>query len=255
MIRPRAVSLLVVWFAVCLAACGRAPNGRKLTIAAASDLNFALAEVATTFRAAHPEIELAVNYGSSGSFYAQIENRAPFDLFLSADVEYPRKLAAAGFGKADSIFTYGIGRIVVWVPAGSKLDPAEALGSPEVKHLAIANPRHAPYGRAAEAALSSLGVYHAMSSRLVLGENISQTLQFVQSGAADAGVVALSLALAPAARAAGRYWEIPVSAYPRMEQGGIILKDSEAARAFRAFLLSSDGRRILKQFGFYVPGE
>ena len=238
-----------------LVACAPGPQAKKLTIAAASDLNFALAEVAKEFRIAHPEIELAVNYGSSGSFYAQIQNRAPFDLFLSADVEYPRKLAAAGLGRADSLFTYGIGRIVVWVPASSALDPANALRSPALRHLAIANPQHAPYGRAAEAALRALGVYENVAGKLVLGENISQTLQFAQTGAADAGIVALSLALAPTARAAGRYWEIPADTYPRMEQGGIILKDSEGARAFRGFLISAEGRRVLKQFGFGVPGE
>ena len=123
-----------------------------------------------------------------------------------------------------------------------------------MRHFAIANPQHAPYGRAAEAALRSLGVYDGLRPKLVLGENISQTLQFVESGAADAGIVALSLALAPAARAAGRYWEIPPDSYPRMEQGGIILKDSEAARQFRAYLLSGDGRRILQQFGFVAGG-
>ena len=112
---------------------------------------------------------------------------------------------------------------------------------PALKHVAIANPQHAPYGRAAQAALRSLGVYQSVEPKLVLGENIAQTLQFVESGAADAGIVALSLALAPPVRARGRYWEIPLDAYPRMEQGGIILKDSKAARDFRDFLLS--GRR------------
>ena len=124
-----------------------------------------------------------------------------------------------------------------------------------MKHVAIANPQHAPYGRAAQAALRTLGLYQSVEPKLVLGENIAQTLQFVESGAADVGIVALSLALAPAVRARGRYWEIPLDAYPRMEQGGIILKDSKAARDFRAFLLSADGRRILKQYGFFVPGE
>jgi molybdate transport system substrate-binding protein len=144
---------------------------------------------------------------------------------------------------------------VVWVPAGSPLDPATALRDPSLKHLAIANPQHAPYGRAAQAALRSLGLYASVQPKLVLGENIAQTLQFVESGAADAGIVAMSLALAPPVRARGRYWEIPPDAYPRMEQGGIILKDSGAARDFRGFLLSADGRRILRQYGFLVPGE
>jgi molybdate transport system substrate-binding protein len=236
-------------------ACAPHPTSQKVTIAAAADLNFALPEIARQFHAAHPVIELDVAYGSSGNFFAQIGNRAPFDVFLSADVEYPRRLAAAGIGAGNSLFTYAVGRLVVWVPAASRFDPATALRDPDVKHVAIANPQHAPYGRAAQAALRTLGLYQSVEPKLVLGENIAQTLQFVESGAADAGIVALSLALAPPVRARGRYWEIPLDAYPRLEQGGILLKDSNAARDFRVFLLSADGRRILKQYGFFVPGE
>ncbi len=237
------------------AACALHPPAQKLSVAAATDLNFALPEIARQFRASHPAVELDIAYGSSGNFFAQIGNRAPFDIFLSADVEYPRKLASAGLGAGNSVFTYAVGRIVVWVPAASPLDPATALRDPSVKHLAIANPQHAPYGRAAQAALRTLGLYQSVEPKLVLGENIAQTLQFVESGAADAGIVALSLALAPPMHDRGRYWEIPLDAYPRMEQGGIILKDSKAARDFCAFLLSDGGRRILKQYGFFVSGE
>jgi len=246
---------LVLCIALLGVACGGRRENRKITVAAAADLNFAMEEVSKEFRAAHPDVELQVAYGSSGNYFAQIQSGAPFDLFLSADVEYPRKLAALGIGAKDSIFTYAVGRLVVWVPANSRLDPATALRDPSVKLIAIANPKHAPYGRAAEAALRSMGVWDTVQSRLVLGENIAQTLQFVQSGAADAGVVALSLALAPAMQGQGRYWEIPLDSYPRMEQGGIILKDSAGARELRAFLLSEVGRRILKRYGFYLPNE
>ena len=246
---------LVLCIALLGVACGGRRENRKITVAAAADLNFAMEEVSKEFRAAHPDVELQVAYGSSGNYFAQIQSGAPFDVFLSADVEYPRKLAALGIGAKDSIFTYAVGRLVVWVPANSRLDPATALRDPSVKLIAIANPKHAPYGRAAEAALRSMGVWDTVQSRLVLGENIAQTLQFVQSGAADAGVVALSLALAPAMQGQGRYWEIPLDSYPRMEQGGIILKDSAGARELRAFLLSEVGRRILKRYGFYLPNE
>ena len=237
------------------AACGARREPRKLTVAAAADLNFAMEEVSREFRAGHPDLDLQVAYGSSGNYFAQIQSGAPFDVFLSADVEYPRKLAAAGIGAKDSIFTYAAGRLVVWVPANSRLDPATALHDPTLKLLAIANPQHAPYGRAAEAALGNMGVWDTVRSRLVLGENVAQTLQFVQSGAAEAGVVALSLALAPAMQGQGRYWEIPLDSYPRIDQGGMILKDSADARELRAFLLSGDGRRILKRYGFYLPNE
>ena len=226
-----------------------------MTVAAAADLNFVLPEIARQLRAASPAVDLEIAYGSSGNFFAQIGNGAPFDVFLSADVTYPRKLASARPGAGNSVFTYAVGRLVVWVPAGSPLDPATALREPSVKHLAIANPQHAPYGRAAQAALRSLGLQERVEPKLVLGENVAQALQFVESGAADAGIVALSLAVAPPLRTRGRYWEIPMDAYPPLEQGGIILKDSQAARDFRAFLLSENGRRILKQYGFVVPGE
>ena len=249
-----ALSHLLV-LALFSAACAPHPPSQKLTIAAAADLNFALPEIARQFRAAAPAVELQIAYGSSGNFFAQIGNGAPFDLFLSADVAYPRQLAAAGLGAGNSVFTYAVGRLVVWVPAASPLDPATALRQSSVHHVAIANPQHAPYGRAAQAALRTLGLEESVRPKLVLGENIAQTLQFVESGAADVGIVALSLALAPPVRARGRYWEIPLDAYPRMDQGGVILKNSQAARDFRACLLSLSGRRILKQYGFFVPGE
>jgi len=237
------------------AACGHPAQPHKLSIAAAADLQFALAEAARQFHQQHPQTELAVDYGSSGNFYAQIRNGAPFDLFLSADIRYPRNLAHDGIVPANSVYVYAAGRIVVWVPASSKLDPATALRDPAVQRIAIANPQHAPYGRAAEAALRSMGIYDSVAKKLVLGENISQTMQFVQSGAADTGIVALSLAVAPNVRQQGRYWEVPVSAYPKIEQGGVILKDSPAAREFREWLLGSSGRSLLKQYGFSLPGE
>ena len=238
-----------------LAACGHRAPPRKLSIAAAADLQFALAEAARQFHQQYPQTSLAIDYGSSGNFYAQIRNGAPFDLFLSADVQYPRNLAHDGLVRADSVFVYAAGRIAVWVPASSKLDPATALRDPAVQRIAIANPQHAPYGRAAEAALRSMGLYESVAKKLVLGENISQTLQFVQSGAADVGIVALSLAVAPNVLGQGRYWEVPRESYPKMEQGGVILKDSRAAREFRNWLLAPSGRALLKQYGFFLPGE
>ena len=254
----RRLALLLTAFAVC-AASAPTVNAQKLTVAAAADLRFALDELAAQFRAAHPGVDLAITYGSSGNFFAQIQNGAPFDVFLSADADYPRRLIAAGLAGNDSLFLYGVGRIVVWVPAGSPLDPAalgiRLLDAPSVRHVAIANPQHAPYGRAAEAALRSLGVYDRVSPKLVLGENVAQAFEFVESGAAEAGIVALSLALAPAARGHGRYWEVPVDAYPKIEQGGVILARAPAGPAarFRAFLLSAEARRKLRQYGFAAP--
>jgi molybdate transport system substrate-binding protein len=254
----RWLALLAAAFAVCVAPAPAA-GAQKLTVAAAADLRFALDELVLQFRATHPAVDLAITYGSSGNFFAQIQNGAPFDVFLSADVDYPRRLVAASLASKDSLFLYGAGRIVVWVPAGSPLDPAalgiHALEAASVRHIAIANPQHAPYGRAAVAALRSLGVYDRVAPKLVLGENIAQAFEFVESGAAEVGIVALSLALAPAARTHGRYWEVPQDAYPKIEQGGVILSRAPAGPAaqFRAFLLSEEARRILKQYGFSVP--
>jgi molybdate transport system substrate-binding protein len=210
----------------------------------------------------NPDIKIAVTYGSSGNFYTQLSNKAPFDLFLSADIDYPRKLIDSGLAGKESEFVYAVGHLVVWVPNTSRLN-VETLGlravsDPSVKKLAIANPRHAPYGRAAEAALEKSGLHDVVKDRLVFGDNIAQTAQFVESGAADAGIIALSLALAPAMRYRGRYAMVPLDTYPRLEQGGVIMswaKDREAAQALLAFMTNSDGRAILKRYGFMMPGE
>ena len=236
-------------------ACSRKPAPQTLSIAAAADLQFALEDLARGFRAAHPSLDLRLAYGSSGNFFAQIRNQAPFHLFLSADVAYPRELVRQGIGARGSVFVYAIGRLAVWVPSASPLDPAAALQSSPLRRLAIANPQHAPYGRAAEAALRSLGAYDRLKDKLVLGENVAQTLEFAQSGAADAAIVALSLALAPPVRGQGRYWEIPAEAYPKIEQGGVIVKDSPAAREFRAWMLSPPGARVLQAYGFAPAGN
>ena len=232
---------------------------RPLSVAAAADLQFALPEVAAAFEKAHPDVDVAVTYGSSGAFYAQIRNGAPFDLFLSADESFPQKLVQEGLAVAGSSLRYSRGRLVLWVPRDSPI-PLERLGvtallDPRARKVAIANPRHAPYGQAAEAALAKLGLLDAVKPRLVYGENIAQTAQFVQSGAADIGILALSLAQAPALAGRGRSVEIPLDAYPPLEQGAVILshtRDPAPAWAFRNFLRSPEGVAILKRYGFLV---
>ncbi len=208
-----------------------------MRVAAASDLNAALSDVIARFGGAH-DVDVSVSYGSSGTFYAQLLNQAPFDLFLSADVTYPNQLAARGLTVPQSEFTYAIGRIAVWAPASSPLDlehdGLQALTSASVAHVAIANPEHAPYGRAAVAAMQAAGIYDRVRSKLVVGENVAQTMQFVQSGAADVGIVALSLALAPNVKGKGRLFEIPASTYPRLEQGGTIISRARPTSTRRA---------------------
>ena len=229
---------------------------RSLAIAAAADLQFALAEMKAAFTKADPGLEVSVTYGASGTFYTQLINKAPFDLFLSADSGFPQKLVEAGVADGATSFQYSRGHLVLWVPAASPI-PLEQLGMkallhPAARKVAIANPRHAPYGRAAEAALARLGLLEAVKPRLVFGENIAQTAQFVQTGAADIGLIALSLAKAPA-MAGGRMWEVPQDAHPPLDQGGVILnhaKNRAGALAFRSFMQSPEGRAILRKYGF-----
>jgi len=264
----RAVTVAVVAVAAVLAALVwyyrptvERLKSTRVRVAAAADLRFALDEAVRRFESAH-DVDVQTSYGSSGTFYAQLLNQAPFDLFLSADIDYPRQLAARGLTLPDSEFTYAVGRLVVWAPAASRVDVAArgvpAAADPAVAHVAIANPEHAPYGRAAVAALESAGVYNAVRPKLVYGENVQQALQFVQSGAADVGIVALSLALAPAIKPQGRYADVPLDAYPRIVQGGVILRwaaDAAAARSLRAFLIAAEGRAVLKQYGFFMAEE
>ncbi len=233
-----------------------------VSIAAAADLKYALDEINQEFQKTHPAIKLNVTYGSSGNFYSQLSNKAPFDMFFSADIEYPKKLVEAGLAAKETQFKYAVGRIVVWVPKDSSIDVEklgiDSLSQPSVKKIAIANPQHAPYGRAAEAAMKKLGVYDQAKDRLVLGENIAQTAQFVETGAADVGIIALSLAMSPAIKDKGKYWPVPLDAYPTVEQGGVIMswaKDAAAAGEFKACVTGPDGGAILKRYGFTLPSE
>jgi len=236
----------------------RAQND-ALTIAAASDLSFALQEASDNFEKQTGH-RVRLSLGSSGSFYSQIQNGAPFDIFFSADIEYPKKLEEAGLAEPGSLYPYATGRIVLWVPAGSALDIArlgmKALLDPAVEKISIANPRHAPYGRAAVTALEKAGIYEKISGKLVLGENISQAAQFVASGNAQAGIIALSLAVSPAMRDNGRYFVIPTTDYPPIDQAAVILKSSskkEIAAAFLAYLRGPEGAALMKRYGFTLP--
>jgi len=256
------IPALIVAALSCHGTALRATERGAVRVAAAADLKFALDEIVEAFHLRHPDIKVQVTYGSSGNFYAQLSNRAPFDVFLSADVAYPRRLFWEGVAPANDEFVYGVGRIVIWVPQSSSID-VEKLGmqsllSPEVRKIAIANPRHAPYGRAAEAAMRSMGVYEQVKDRLVLGDTVLQAGQFVESGNADIGIISRSHALAPSLRGKGRFWEVPLDAYPRRVQGGVILswaQDRSAAEAMRDFVLGKEGRAILSRFGFETPEE
>jgi molybdate transport system substrate-binding protein len=230
-------------------------GAQELTVAAAADLNFALRDIAARYESA-TGTKVKLTFGSSGNLSTQIENGAPYDLFFSADVDYARKLETSGAAVPGTLYEYAVGKLVLWVPNGSKLDVNRglaALDSPMVKKIAIANPAHAPYGRAAVAALKNQGIYDRVQDKLVLGENISQTAQFVESGNADAGLLALSLALAPTMKNEGRYSQIPQSSYPEIRQAVVVLKsakDKAAASRFLDFVKSPPAAESLRQYGF-----
>lgn len=233
-------------------------QGKEIRVAAAADLKFAMGELSEQFEK-HTGTKVNVTYGSSGNFFLQMQNGAPFDLFFSADIEYPRKLEAAGLAEPGTFYEYAIGRIVIWTPADAKVDATKQgwklLLDASVEKIAIANPEHAPYGRAAVTALQKAGIYESIKAKLVYGENISQAAQFVQSGNAQAGIMALSLAVSPA-MCDGKRWEIPAEMHPALEQGAIILKDAknkDAARAFLEFVKSAAGRATLAKYGFEFP--
>jgi len=232
-------------------------SAQEITVAAAADLQSAMQEVVARFQKDTGKT-VKVIYGSSGNFFQQIQNGAPFDMFFSANLDYPKKLEAAKLTEQGTYYAYAKGKIVVWVPNESKVDISSGLQSllaPAVKKIAIANPQHAPYGQAAVAALQKENVYDQLKGKLVLGENISQTASFVVSGSADAGIVALSLALAPGMKERGRYAEIPASDYPPIEQACVVLgsaKDKETARQFLAFIKTDTVTVMLRSYGFDV---
>jgi len=230
----------------------------QLTIAAAADLQQVMKDLSTRFEK-QTGIKVSLVFGSSGNFFAQLQNGAPFDLFFSADVDYPRKLEATGLAERGSLYEYATGKIVLWVPSHSRVDVNNGLAAvddPQIRRLAIANPAHAPYGRAAETALKKAGVWEQVSSKLVFGENISQTAQFASSGNADAAILALSLVLAPAMKQQGRYSLIPQGMYPPLRQGVVVIKKSahkSLASRFIEFLKTAEARSLFTQYGFQEP--
>lgn len=232
---------------------------RALVVAAASDLSFALEEIVARFTRAHGQrVELVL--GSSGVLARQIRDGAPFDLFLSADEAFVDQLDRAGLTR-DAGMLYGVGRLVLFAPAGSPLDPRAGLGGlgrllaeGRVSRFAIANPEHAPYGRAAEAVLRGHGLWDGIQPRLVLGDNVSQAAQFAASGNAVGGIIAYSIALAPPVRARGTFALLPEADHPPLRQRMVLLRRAaSAAERFYQYLQEPDARGILERYGFSVP--
>ncbi|MDO7885173.1 molybdate ABC transporter substrate-binding protein [Hymenobacter cheonanensis] len=247
-------AVLLVVLAACLPAPVAAqPKAGPITIAAAADLKYVLDSLVTIFNRQHPQARATVVYGSSGKFYEQLSHDAPFDLFFSADSDYPRRLQQTG-RTAGTPVPYALGRLVLW---SKKLDPSlkgmNTLLAPPVQRIAIANPAHAPYGRKAEEVLRHYKLYDQIRPKLVLGENIGQTAQYAATGAADVGVLAYSLALSPELRRAGRFYLIPATAHTPLQQSYVVLKRAQGnatAREFAAFMASPVARQALKRYGF-----
>jgi molybdate transport system substrate-binding protein len=239
---------------------GAFATAQKITVAAA-DMSAALPELVAAYTKKTGQT-VKLSFGASGNLTNQIRNVAPFDIFFSADEQYPQQLVTEGLALKDTLYRYAIGRLVLWVANDSPLDlpklGIQALPDPSVKKISIANPAHAPYGRAAEATLRHFGIYNQVSSRLVLGENVSQAAQFVESGNAQAGLIALSHALAPALKDKGRYWTVPLDAYPTLNQAAVVLsrsKKQDAARKFLEFVHSPETTSLLTSYGFSLPAE
>jgi molybdate transport system substrate-binding protein len=247
-----------VVFTFMLGLCGTFCQAQEITVAAAADLQFVMQDVTARFQKTTGK-NVKLIYGSSGNFFQQAQNGAPFDMFFSANLDYPRKLESAGLTEPGTFYQYATGKIVIWVPNDSKVNVnagLESLLTPAIKKIAIANPQHAPYGQAAVAAMKKEDVYDKIADKLVLGENISQTASFVVSGSADAGIVALSLALSPNMKDKGRYFEIPGGDYPPLEQACVILKSSQrkdTAKAFLRFIKTPAVAELFQTYGFAVP--
>jgi len=228
----------------------------KINIAAAADLKFAMDEIVAKFREVNAKDDVDVIYGSSGKFYTQVQQGAPYDLYFSADIAFPRELARSGFSFSE-VIPYAFGRIVLWSATmeANKMS-LESLTSSKISHIAIANPKHAPYGKRAEEALRASRLWERVEPKLVYGENIAHTAQFVQTGNAQVGIIALSLALNPALANKGGYWLIPDTLHAPLEQAFIITKRAQGndlAKKFADYMRSSATRTIMTKYGFVLP--
>ncbi|EPG72582.1 molybdate ABC transporter, periplasmic molybdate-binding protein [Leptospira fainei serovar Hurstbridge str. BUT 6] len=242
----------------CILSLSLSVQAEKITIAAASDLKFAMDEIIASFKKSNPGNEVDVVYGSSGKFQAQIREGAPFDIYFSADINYPRELAKSGFASSE-VIPYAIGRIVLWSANqdASKMTLNNLLDS-KVVRIAIANPKHAPYGKRAEEALHSAGLWEKVESKLVFGENIAQTAQFVQTGNAQVGIIALSLAISPELAGKGGYFLIPDNLHQPLEQGFIVTKRASKnplAKKFAEYVMGEAVRTVMAKYGFALPSE
>lgn len=242
---------------VTLSVSFNAVAAESLTVAVASDLKFAMAELAATYEKNNPGSKIVVITGSSGKFYQQIINGAPFDLYFSADIEYPKKLKEAGLTVSD-VKSYAFGRLVLWSTTRNVSEGLTLLTDKMVRKVAIANPKHAPYGMRALDALKYYGLLDKVSGKLVFGDNVSHAMQFAEAGAVDAAIIAFSLVIAPSLRDKGNYFLIDEGSHPPLEQGYVVLKralSNPNATRFAEFIASKEARVIFVRYGFRMPSE
>jgi molybdate transport system substrate-binding protein len=258
-LRPSSLILAGILFFI-LFGCSRNTSNeqaaaREITVAAASDLAPAFEELGVKFEQA-TRIKVVFSFGSTGTLARQIENGAPFDLFAAANVEYVDGLERKALIIPETKALYARGRITIWTNLAStlKIDRLEDLARPEVERIAIANPEHAPYGAAAREALESAGIWDAVKPKLVLGENVRQTLQYAETGNVEVAIVALSLSI----KSKGRWTLIPQEMHKPLDQALAVIKgakNEEGARRFATFINSAEGRPVMRQYGFVLPGE
>jgi len=230
-------------------------NAQSITIAAAADLRYALDDITKLYNINHQDVKIDLIYGSSGNLFQQISNQAPYDIFFSADISFPAKLDSLKLTSGKPIL-YAIGRIVLWSSTKDVSKGLDVLTSRDVKIISIANPVHAPYGTRAVESLKYYNIYDKIKDKIVKGDNVSQAAQFVLTGNAEVGIIALSLALSPQMTAKGKYFMIDEKSYAKMEQAYVILKKSEKKKElldFVKFLETKKVKDILSKYGFKLP--
>ncbi len=230
-------------------------SAEEIRIAVASNFTTTLKTIALKFEQ-QTQHKVTIISGSSGKHYAQIINGAPFDIFFSADSKRAERLDNEGIAIADTRFVYAIGKVVLWSPKNNYIDQyGNILNEDSFRYLAIANPKLAPYGRAAEEILRGRHLWNKLQSRMVRGENIGQTFQFVKSTNADLGFVAFSQIKHPNQAIEGSYWEVPQALYSPIKQQAVLLKDNEVSRLFLAFIKNKQAQQIMQSFGYDVVNE
>ena len=242
------------WIAAGLLLSSQVAEADQIRVAVASNFSSAVKALAAAFET-QSEHEVKLVAGSTGKHFTQIKHGAPFEVFLAADADHPRRLENEALAVPDTRFTYAVGRLALWSPRDGLVDgEGQILKSADFRYLAIANPDLAPYGRAAEEVLASLGLWQDLQRRMVRGENIGQTFQFVVTGNAELGFVALSQVAAVATTISpGSLWRVPQNLYDPIEQQAVLLRDTDAARAFLAFVRSEEARSIIRDHGYQTP--